>query len=409
MKGSAIARQMLLLTLLLLAVSTGQTQSIDAADDRGGLIWSGSLKVDALQTSGSRDGGTSALGHLEVRLAIDLDSLAGWEGSNALLSVISDSGRGPQAKYVGNHMGLTNIEVPFPTTTRLFNAWLQKTWLDGRLAILAGLYPIDSEFFTMDYAGVFLGPQYGTPADLALTRGPSIFNNSAFGIRLKAHSEDRTLYTMGAVLDGIPNDPAHPKRTAIRFDKGDGSFAIGEIGWLPHGRDDLPHRHAKAALGLWGYSAKVPDLLDLDASLNPLQRRSRGGYLLGETVLLPLNEDGSRFVAGFARHTWTDGNSTPIRGSTNLGINVQGILPTRPDDVLGIAYTGAALSRKWRAAQDLAGTATASAENAWEVTYRYVLSPTFALQPEFQHVRNPGGLRSVSAARLIGVRLDLSY
>lgn len=33
---------------------------------------------------------------------------------------------------------------------------------DDRLAVLAGLYPIDSEFFTVDSAGVFIGPQQGT-------------------------------------------------------------------------------------------------------------------------------------------------------------------------------------------------------------------------------------------------------
>ena len=37
----------------------------------------------------------------------------------------------------------------------------------------------------VDSAGVFLGPQYGTPADLALTRGPSIFNSSALGVRAR--------------------------------------------------------------------------------------------------------------------------------------------------------------------------------------------------------------------------------
>jgi porin len=173
-----------------------------------------------------------------------------------MFNVISDGGWGPNARHVGSQMGVTNASRSARRPPRACSRpGCSRVCFDDRLAVLAGLYPIDSEFFTMDSAGVFLGPQYGTPADLAQTRGPSIFNNSAFGLRAKWNIA-KTVYAMGAVLDGIPNDPARPKRTAIRFAKGDGSFSIGEFGWLPEADNDKFKGHAKAAIGLWGYSSE---------------------------------------------------------------------------------------------------------------------------------------------------------
>jgi porin len=136
------------------------------------FLFEGLARVDALRNRGAISNGGRHITHLDLKLKMDLEKAAGWEGGNALINVLSDGGWGPNARYVGSQMGVTNVEIGAPTTTRLFQAWLQQSLFDDRLALLAGLYPIDSEFFTVDSAGVFFAPQYGTPSDLALTRGP---------------------------------------------------------------------------------------------------------------------------------------------------------------------------------------------------------------------------------------------
>jgi porin len=370
-----------------------------------GFLFEGLARVDALRNRGAIGNGSRHVTHLDFKLKMDLEKAAGWEGGSALINVLSDGGWGPNARYVGSQMGVTNVEVGAPTTTRLFQAWLQQSLFDDRLALLAGLYPIDSEFFTVDSAGVFLGPQYGTPADLALTRGPSIFNNSAFGLRAKWNIA-KTVYAMGAVLDGIPNDPARPKSTAIRFAKGDGSFTIGELGWLPEADNEKFQGHAKAAIGLWGYSSKVNDQRDTDAGGNPLLRFQRGGYVLGERTLLRLGGDEARYLSGFARYTWGDGDSTAVKNSLNLGLHLKGPLSSRPDDIVGLAWTRAGMSQKWRDVQTVPGD-TKSNESALEITWRFAVTPYLAIQPNYQYIRNPGGA-SAPNAKLIGVRLDLA-
>jgi porin len=384
---------------------TGDWGGARSAAAKRGFVFEGLARVDALRNRGAIRNGSRHVTHLDLKLKMDLEKAVGWNGGSAMINVLGDGSWGPNAQLVGAQMGVTNVEVNSPTTTRLFQAWLQQSLFDDRLAVLAGLYPIDSEFFTVDSAGVFIGPQYGTPADLALTRGPSIFNNSAFGLRAKWNVA-KTVYAMGAVLDGIPNDPARPRATAIRFAKGDGSFSIGELGWLPEADNDKFKGHAKAAIGVWGYSAKVNDQRDTDAAGNPLRRHQGGGYLLGERTLARLGGSEERFISGFARYTWTDGDSTAVKNSLNLGLHARGPVASRPDDVVGFAWTRAGMAQKWRDVQTVPGD-TKTSETALEITYRYAVTPYFAIQPNYQYIRHPGGA-SAPNAKLIGVRLDLA-
>lgn len=379
-------------------------EGVRTAAARRGFSFEGGVKIDALSNRGGLGNGHTTVSHIDLKLRADLARAAGWSGGSAMINVISDSGWGPNARHVGGQMGVTNIEVAAPGTTRLFQAWLQQGFFDNKLAVLAGLYPIDSEFFAIDSAGVFLGPQYGTPADLALTSSPSIFNNSAFGFRAR-WSLAPSIYAMGAVLDGVANDPARPKRTAIRFARGDGSFAIAEFGWLPEAGNDKFNGHAKLALGLWGYSAKADDLADTDATGHPVRRSRRGGYLLGERTLMRLGGNKNRFLSGFARYTFADGDSSAIGNSLNLGVHAKSPFAARPDDIFGLAWTRAGLADKWRRAQTVA---TASNETATEVTYRYSVTRGFAVQPNYQHIRNPSLTSGTPNAKLIGIRLEFA-
>lgn len=393
-----------------------------------GIVLEGNLRLDALRNRGGATGGGHTLSHLELKLRADLEKLFGWSHAVAYLNIDADAGSGINARHTGSLMGVSNIEVPVPTT-RLFHAWLQKGFLDDRFSVLAGIYPIDSEFFTMDSAATLLHPAYGTPADLALTNTPSVFNNAAFGIRAKWLSGDREIYAMGALMDGIPNDPARPKATAIRFARGDGAFVIGEIGWMPletghvfEPVDPASVRQtpglvahekygglSKYAIGFWRYGNRVPDQRDADANGDPLQRRSQGGYLLAERTLFSLGSEAGRDVTTFGRYAFSSGHSTALDRTWNLGLRIRGPLASRPDDSLAIGWTRGRLAPKWRAVQAAAGTDTVAAEDALEVTWRAAITQWFHVQPSFQHIRHPGGTMTARNATLLGARIELTF
>lgn len=407
---------------------TGDWSGTRSALWQRGVALEAGLKLDSLRNRGGiRDGGQTVT-HLELKLRADLQKLLGWNSTVAYVNTDTDGGAGINARRTGSLMGVSNIEVPVQTT-RLFHAWVQKGFLDERLSLLVGIYPIDSEFFTMDSAATLLHPAYGTPADLALTNAPSVFNNAAFGVRGKWLSTNRELYAMGALMDGIPNDPARPKATAIRFAKGDGVFVIGELGWMPletgHTFEPIdPSRvrptpelvaHekygglSKYAIGFWRYGNRVSDQLDVDADGNPMQRRSQGGYLLAERSLFSLGGETNRDVTAFGRYAFSSGHSTSIDRMWNLGLRVRGPLASRPDDSIALGWTRGRLASKWRAVQAAAGTDTVAAEEAVEITWRVALTQWFQVQPNVQHVRHPGGAATTRNATLIGARVELTF
>jgi porin len=392
-----------------------------------GIALDAGIRFDSLHNRGGARNGPDTVKHLDLKLRADFEKLLGWNSTVAYVNTVTDGGSGINAQRTGSLMGVSNIEVPV-STTRLFHAWVQKGFLDDRLLILAGIYPIDSEFFTLDSAATLLHPAYGTPADLALTNSPSVFNNAAFGIRAKWLAADRALYAMGAVMDGIPNDPDHPKRTSIRFADGDGAFVIGEIGWMPletgHTFEPVDPADVKQApalvvhekyggiskyaIGFWRYGNRAPDQFDVAVGNNPRQRRSQGAYLLAERSLFSLGGEAGRDVTTFGRYAFSAGHSTAIDRMGNLGVRIRGPLAGRPDDSLALGWTHSRLASKWRSAQGVGGIATARSEEAFEISWRVAITPWLALQPDVQYIRNPGGTRAASNARLLGARLELA-
>jgi porin len=394
---------------------TGDWGGARSAMAKKGVTLDLGYKVDFLRnTKGGIERGGRPISHVDVKLAADFEKLMNWSGGSAYVNFIQDHGGKVNARQVGSLTGVSNIEVA-SNTNRLLHAWLQQEFADGRGALLMGLYPIDSEFATLDSAGVFVHPPYGATADIALTRGPSIFNTSSFGFRGRWLSAGRSAYIQAAVLDGIPGDPTNPRGTHIKFNKGDGIMSIAEVGLKPGAakvdgakKEDESERIEKYAAGLWRYSSKVNDQLDLEADgVTPVRRRSAGWYALAEKTLYQA-KDGAD-LAGFVRVSGTDGDSTQIKQAVNLGIRVKALLPGRSDDVFGLAYTRASLSSKWRSVQTAAGTDTTAFEDAWEATYRIQAGKWLAVQPVIQRINHPGGLTARGAANIVGARVEVAF
>jgi porin len=394
---------------------------------RAGLATEFVWRLDALSNSrGGIQSGDELMGNLDSKFKLDLDKFLGWNEATAYLHIVGQQGGKFNARHVGSWLGVSNIETP-TNTTKVLHGWLQKNFNDGRLSLLAGLYPIDSEFSVLDSAAIFVAPPYGASGELALTRGPSIFNTSSFGVRGKWVSNDQTLYAQGAVLDGMPGDPDNPRGTHVQFNRGDGSFAIAEFGWMPaelghafeptqpaavpqtpamviHERFDTI---SKYAAGAWRYTAKADDLFAVDAAGDPLRRPSWGAYLLAERTLFRLDGNPLRRLTVFGRYSMTDGRSSALRDAVNVGVSIRGIAASREDDHLGIAFTRGRYGSAWRDAQAAAGSETANSEDAVEVHYRAQISRKFYVQPLWQRIEHPGGDRTVRNADILGLRLEL--
>ncbi len=392
---------------------------------RAGWSFDATITVDMLRNRGGLKNGNGVLSDIDVRVRADLEKLAGWTGATAYLNILDDRGDAFNTLYAGTLKGVSNIEVAAPST-RVFQAWIQQNFVDDQFSLLAGLYPIDSEFFAMESAASLIHPTFGTPGDLALTHVPAVFNNSALGLRAKWLARDRTLYGMAAVLDGVAGDPANPQRNSVKLGNGDGVFVIGEFGWMPleYGHTFEPvepvgslpgemlYRHeryggvSKYAIGYWRYSSPPPDQYQTGPDGEPAQGHAYGAYALAERTLFGLDGPG-RDVSVFGRYSWSNGLATAVDQTWNIGVRIRGPLASRPNDELLAGAVLGHLSSGFRAAQAAVGIATVANGNAVEVSWRVALTRYFAVQPLFQSTGNPGGAADAKRANVFGVRLEL--
>jgi porin len=218
----------------------------------------------------------------------------------------------------------------------------------------------------------------------------------------------------GALTDGVPGNPNNPQGTHIRLDNGDGSLAVVELGYTP--QVDEGH-YNKTAIGLWRYSARADDLVDVDALGNPLRRRDHGLYFVAERTLRAEQNDPAQGLSGFVRFGTASKDidrglvdSAPtVDWSGSLGLIYQGLFDGRDEDTAGIAVTTSHASSKYRDAQLALGNTFDSSETVVEITYRAQLQPWLAVQPVVQRIFNPNMDATLRDAWVAGVRLEIAF
>jgi len=366
-----------------------------------GVILEVVLKADILSNlSGGIKRGTKYMDNWDVKLLADADKLWGWNNTTAFLQLISNHGGNLNETHVGSFMGVDNIEAN-TNTTKLFHAWLERSFFDQKFSVLAGLYPVDSQFYVTDATGVFLHPTGGMAAEVAQTgvNGPSIFPTSSFGFRAMWQPTPK-FYFQAALVDGVPGDPNNPHGTHIRFDRGDGTLAIAETGLRP------AEEISKYAVGTWRYTAHFDDLVDTDASGNPVRRVNRGTYFLSEQTVFREKDDSSQGLALFFRYGVANGDVNPLDYSYSLGLRYKGLLPGRDQDEFGIGLTRGHVGAKFRQA---VATPLETSETALEITYRAKVTPWLAIQPTLQRIANPGHDPALRDAWIAGARFEIAF
>lgn len=359
-------------------------------------------KLDLLNNTSINPGQIYGLDYLGIMLNVDLEKAAHSKGTSAFLHVISNHGDDPGAHSNRLPHGLDNIEVPANgNTTKLFQAWLQRTFLDEKLSVLAGLYDLNSEFYYTETAAMFTHPTFGIGAEFAGTgkNGPSVFPTSSFGIRVKAEPVPG-YYLQAITLDGVPGDPNNPKCTCIKFDGGDGALNVIE-GGIPLGPAANAHNN-KLAFGIWQYTTRFDDILDTDAGGNPVQRVSHGAYAMVEKVLKYRAGSGSESISGFFRIGQTEGDTTQFDLALSAGLVFKGAIPGRAQDELGIAYAQEHNGEKYR----ISSGNTVHFEKSYELSYRYRARAGLVIQPIIQYLQNHSEDTSQDRTWWLGLRMD---
>lgn len=339
--------------------------------------------------SGGQSQGVRYLDNLEVAAELDLEQIAGLNGTTARVSALYNNGT-EFSSLVGDAQIVSNIETGVEAV-RLYEAWIEQK-LGSNASVRVGLYDLNSEFDVLETANLFIGSAHGIGTDIGQSgrNGPSIFPITAFAGRVSVTATESWTFRL-AVMDGVPGDPAHPARTSISLGNGDGAFFVGEAeALIPRG---------KVLLGYWRYTAPQ-DLMDESGTASG----SDGLYLRGEMKLWNEADDPDQGISSFLRLGIADENFVPFSHFLGAGLTYTGLLPGRASDQIGIAVAVAATGEDYRML-----TGSRSDETAFELTYHTQLNNWFSLQPSLHYIANPQGMPGTPDALVLGLRTTISF
>ena len=113
------------------------------------------------------------------------------------------------------------------------------------------------------------------------------------------------------------------------------------------------------------------------------------------------DEEDTQGLGAFFRWGIADDDVSDIKSFWSAGLQYQGPIPGRDDDVIGLGYARGELSSG-------AGY-SASHESVTELYYNAQVTPWLSISPSVQHVQNPGGDKTVGDAVVGGVRGQLGF
>ncbi|GAA0550632.1 porin [Rhizomicrobium palustre] len=334
--------------------------------------------------SGGTKAGTVGVGSAHLQLLADGGALFGADGLTAFADGLFTHGGAPDA-LIGDAQGVSNIAAP--PGAKLYEAWVQ--YAHGRFSVLAGRYDLNSEFYRLSSAQLFLNSSFGIGPEYAQSgvAGPSIYPDTSLALRLTYKPADN-MVLRAAVIDDRPPEQSGP----------DGPLLIGEFAWLqrpsasmPPGESHnrvgrnagLPAYDNKLALGGWYDTKGSPD-----QSTPGVNRHAAGAYFILDHLLW--SGDSSK-LAGFLQTGVADGRAGRFGFYLGAGLNAVGLIPGRPNDEIGLAFARAESGAHFRTLQQsLPGLASRDAELSFETTYLAQINDWFALQPDLQWVQNPG-------------------
>jgi porin len=317
---------------------------------------------------------------------------------------------------------VSNLEAP--GGGQLYEAWFQQNLFGDRLSALVGRYDLNTEFYRLQSAALFLNSSFGVGPEFSQSGrgGPSIFPDTSVGARL-AFKPARDVIFRVAILDGAPVD--RPDGGHRVFAKGDGLLLVGEAAFLsrpaPEGRPlrsrfrigrgaGLSPYEGKLAVGGWYYTAEFDDLSERGAAERPVRHSgSAGAYVLADELVNRSAARPSRQINLFAQLGFGDSRVNRFGFYAGGGLVFSGLLPALENDELGLAVSIARNGSHFIELLRQKAVPVTGAETTVELTYLLQVGKHVALQPNLQYIMRPGTDPTRKNALAAALRFELSY
>jgi len=281
--------------------------------------------------------------------------------------------------------------------------WYEQSMFDGTLLLRVGKmdlvtggfecggFPVafDRSAFANDETSQFLNG--------ALVNNPTIpFPVYALGISAFYNPID-WWYAAAGVLDA-QNDA---RETGFRttFHDEDYFFYVFETGLTPQLSSKKGPLQGAYRIGLWNDPQPKAN-----SDSTKTYRDDLGFYISCDQMLAKENNDpeDNQGLGVFVRYGYANSKKNDITNFFSAGLQYQGLLGGRNDDVLGVGFAQGFFSNS------AAMTYPEDYESVLEVYYGAQISPWLNIAPSIQYITNPGG-GAASDAVLLGMRAQMTF
>ena len=366
--------------------------------------------------TGGESTGTVYTGLMSLQGNVDLQKLVGWQGASVSTRWYWLSGQDISAEHVGNIFTVSNI-AGFPTF-RMNELWFQQNFLNNRISIRVGQLAADSQFGISTYGAVFLNGTFGWSPDLYtnIPNGGPAYPMGAPGVQVALTPLNWLVY-QGAVFQGNVF-AQNVNRHGFRWDlnASNGYFSIHELIFRTNQRAGANGLPGEFKIGGWFDTAPDPDASNT-------QPWNYGLYFIADQMLYRVPQPGGAPVVSnnrkqtaapsqtnkglgiFTHIGLAPRNSSVINFYFDGGLNYKGLIPTRDNDVLGVAFAYGHLNNN---PQGNDGSSNPGYEIVLEATYQMELTPWLSLQPDVQYVIHPSGT-DIANALVLGAQATVSF
>tara|TARA_Y100000588_G_scaffold395147_1_gene520486 strand:- start:508 stop:1758 length:1251 start_codon:yes stop_codon:yes gene_type:complete len=345
---------------------------------------------------GGNETGSTGLGLFDFGIDLDFEEIRGWDGTHMHLGALAIFGGDPSTDLVGDFNVLSNIAAF--NTVRLFQAWLQKEWLEGTIAIRIGNIALDDDFMVSENAGLFLNSAFGPlPTESGNISAP-IYPLGAPGIWTKVSPTDSSYFQLavysGDAGDEIIND------NGLEFSLGgDRGYVI----FLEYGVE--AHIHSLPGSYKFGGFYHTGDFENLGTGLT-VEGNSSIYFSADQTLFTESDPDqrlGSFFRIGYSP---SEDHNT-VRFYNDFGLTYNGMFPGRDSDIFGIAFSITRFGDTFLIPKAAARDSSTKTERILEITYQIPITQNIILKPDLQVIFDP--LEGENDAFIFGLRVDVVF
>lgn len=304
--------------------------------------------------------------------------------------------------------------------TRLFELYFDQKLFNDKVSVRFGQLAADSEFILSDGAGAFLNGTWGWPSITAeaMPNGGPAYPLATPGVRVAFNPNDQVALLVG-LFNGNPagpcgnEDPQVCNPHGLDFRVSDPPLLMVEGAYkYNQGGGQLP---GTIKFGGWRQWGDFETLRDPDRVIHG----DYGLYAVIDQMIYRLPGEGDpKGISVFGRVIGAPSDRNVVDIYWEAGMTFSGMMPSRPNDILGIGFAYTGISDDESARQRADGEPVISDYEALiEIAYTIHVIPGWTVQPDFQYFWNPGGhapdpdddTKAIPNAAVFGLRTSINY